>query len=37
MHGLVKVKEKSPRFFASVVFYAVEWGGRSGKWGRWWS
>jgi len=33
----VNDEEKSPRFFASVIVYAVEWGGRSSHWGRWWS
>ena len=33
----MNVKEKSPGLFASVIVYAVEWGGRSGHWGRWWS
>ena len=33
----MNIKEKSPGFFASVIVYAVEWGGRSGHWGRWWS
>ena len=31
MHGLVNVKEKYPIFFASVIVYALEWGGRSGQ------
>ena len=32
MHEPVNVKEKSQLFFAPVIFYAVEWGGRSCQW-----
>jgi hypothetical protein len=36
-HGPVNVEEKGPRFFASVIVQAVELGGRSGQYRRWWS